>query len=85
MSDHTPRREIMAAHQVDDVARAVLALAREVWVLSDRQVLLEQLLARHGIDTSTLDQNEPDPATQALLDARRDSLIEHVIAALKGG
>ena len=85
MSDHTAPRRFLDAGAVDHVADAVLALARELWVVADRQVVLEAILARHGIDAAAeIDALEPDAALQAALDARRDRMVRALSAALSG-
>ena len=86
MSDTTPPRRILKPDQIDDVAKAVLALARELWVTRDRQIAVEAVLARHGLDIAAeVDAFEPDAAIQARLDIDRDRLIGAVVAALDGG
>ena len=77
-------RQFLGPHQIDDVARALIALTREVWVLTDRQILLERLLDRHGIDTSALDTTDPDSAATAELDRRREQLLSAVLGQLRG-
>jgi hypothetical protein len=85
MADPTPDRRILPPASLDRVADAVLALARELWVVRDRQILLEAVLADRGIDvTAMIDDFTPDPAFQARLDAERDRLIEAVATALDG-
>ena len=89
MSDRTPARTLLGSDQLDRLADALLVLSREVWVLRDRQILLEQVLAREGIDASAaIDALEPDSVLQARLDIERDRLIGAVVGALtsvKGG
>lgn len=83
MSDRTPERSLLGSSQLDRLADALLALSREVWVLRDRQILLEEILAQHGIDAATaIDAIEPDAVLQARLDSERDRLIGNVIEAL---
>jgi hypothetical protein len=83
MADPTPERAILAPGSLDRVADAVLALTREVWVLRDRQMVLEKVLADHGIDAvAAIDRFTPDAAFQARLDGERDRLIEAVARAL---
>lgn len=84
MTDRHQTRRLLADHQIDDVARALIALTREVWVLTDRQVLLEGLLRRNGIDTAVIDTTEPDAETMAELDARREKLLGAVLGQLRG-
>jgi hypothetical protein len=83
MADTTPQRTILAPGSLDRVADAVLALTREVWVMRDRQMVLEEILASHGIDAAAaIDRFTPDQAFQSRLDAERDCLIEAVARAL---
>lgn len=83
MADLTPPRTILKPDQVDDVAQALLALARELWVSIDRQTILETVLAKHGIDAaSEIDAFAPDAALQAKLDQRRDRLVGAIASAL---
>jgi hypothetical protein len=85
MPDLTPERTILKPEQIDGVAQAVLAVARELWVTIDRQLVLEAVLAKRGLDVSAeIDALEPDPALQAKLDARRAGLLETITQALNG-
>jgi len=75
----------LAPEQIDQVARALLALAREVWVLKDRQVVLEAVLAARGIDAQALiDSHVPDAALSARLASERDRMLGEVLAPFKG-
>jgi len=85
MVDVTQSRQILDPGQIDRVADALLALTRELWVTRDRQILLENVLARHGIDAGAqIDALEPDAALQSRLDGERDRLIGAVVEALNG-
>lgn len=86
MADPTPARSILSPDSLDRVADSVLALARELWAVRDRQMVLEAVLAQHGIDAAiAIDAFVPDADFQARLDAERDRLIEAVAGALDGG
>jgi hypothetical protein len=85
LSDPPPRR-LLGPDRLDDVAEAVIALAREVWVLTDRQMVTERVLQAHGLDlTAQIDAFEPDAAFQATLDERRRRLLGSILTALKAG
>ena len=89
MSDPTsfnhPIRETLAEADVGRVGSAVLALTRELWVLSDRMAVMEALLERHGIDIGgEIERFEPDAQMQARLDQRGQALVEGILAALAG-
>jgi hypothetical protein len=77
------RARFLGPDQVDDVARAVLALAREVWVLRDRQRVLEAVLDANGIDvTAAVERHQPSPELQATLDAERKAFVQGLLRAL---
>ncbi len=79
-----PRRRILGAERLDDVAEAVLALTREVWLLTDRLVVMEKVMAANGVDlTAQIDAYEPDEACREELEAKRTRLLGAVLAALK--
>jgi hypothetical protein len=79
-----PPRHILGPDRLDDVAEAVLALTREVWVLTDRMVVMEKVMAANGVDlTAQIDAFEPDAACQRELDDKRRRLLATVLSALK--
>jgi len=85
MSDRTPARTLLGSDRLDRLVDALLALSREIWVLRDRQILLEQALAQQGIEVSAvIDALQPDDVLQARLDTERDRLIGAVVEALGG-
>ena len=42
------RRRALRPDDIDKVGQAVLTLAKELWVIKDRQVLLEEVLRPHS-------------------------------------
>lgn len=82
-SDHTAPRRILPEERIDDLGEAILALTREIWVLTDRQAVLEAVLTGQGIDCSAIDRYQPDEAMTQALAARRQQLIDNVLVALK--
>ncbi len=83
--DVTAERQILPPSRIDDVAEAVLALARELWVVCDRQIVTEALLARHGITSQDIDGFQPDAEVEARLDTRRRQIVDNLLVALKAG
>jgi SAM-dependent methyltransferase len=78
-------RRILSPDQLDHLGEAILALTGEVWVLTDRMMVLEQVLSDAGTDvTAAIETFTPSAAFEARLDARRDKLIGAVVAALTG-
>ena len=69
---------------LDRLGKALLTLAQELWVVKDRQRILEAALAEQGITTSELlDGWEPDAALSATLENDRAALIDSLLKALE--
>ena len=84
LSDPPPRR-ILRPDQLDNLGEAVIALTRELWVLSDRVAVLEALLAKKGVvEDGEVDAFQPDDAQQQDLKTRRERLLRTVETALYG-
>ena len=82
---NTPDGQIMGEAHVDNLARAVLTLTKEVAVLTDRVMVLETLLEQQGVVTSdAVDTYQPDEAFQKRADAAVAAISGGVIAALQG-
>jgi hypothetical protein len=81
-----PPRQILKPGQIDDLGQALLALTREIWLLTDRQLVLEKVLARRGLDVmAEIDAFTPDADFAADLEVRRNRLLEVVLEALGAG
>jgi len=79
-----PPRSILEPAQIDHVAEAVLGLARELWVLSDRFTIMEKVMSTHGVDLAAeIDAYTPDESVQAELDAKRRLLMRTILTALR--
>lgn len=83
--DITATRQILPEHRIDDVAEALIALARELSVVADRQIVTEAVLASKGIDVSEIDRFQPDEALEKKLLDRRQQIIDNLLVALKAG
>ena len=82
---NTPDNQILGPEHVDNLARAVLSLTREVAVLTDRVMVIETLLEREGVVTvEAIDTFEPDAAFQKRIDAAMATITAGVITALQG-
>lgn len=84
-ADHTEHRQILDGSRVDDLGEAIIALTREIWVLSDRQAVLEAVLADAGLPVDRIDHYQPDEAMAAKLAARRQGLLDNVLSVLRAG
>ncbi len=73
----------LAPGQLDDLGRAVLYLARELWVTRDRLAVLEAVLDARGLDVSAeVAAHQPSPALAARLAAERKALVDGLMATL---
>ncbi|MFZ9477277.1 MAG: hypothetical protein ACO29T_00085 [Steroidobacteraceae bacterium] len=73
-----------SAVRADRATQLALTLARELWVVKDRLLVLESVLASEGFSglSARLDAFQPDAATRASIDAERKRFIAEVTAAL---
>lgn len=68
----------------DPVAKLALTLAKELWMLRDRQLMLEDALARKGIDVAELiDRHPPQGNAAKAIEADRKRFVGEVLAALQ--
>lgn len=83
-ASETMRRRILSEEQLDDVGAAVIALAREVYVLTDRLRVLEQVLDDQGIEVhDAVERYQVSPELQSELDARRENILGAVLKSLR--
>ena len=62
----------------------LLNVTQELWILRDRQIVTEQVLAEAGIDIrDKIDGYQPDAAMRERLDAERRRLIDLCLAPAK--
>lgn len=80
-----PKGELLRPEQIDNLGRALISLTREVCVLTDRQMVLEQVLAEKGINVAdAVDSYQPDDATQKRLDCATRTIIDSIIGEISG-
>jgi hypothetical protein len=78
-------RRILTVDQLDALGEAILALTSEVWILTDRHMVLEEVLKSTGLDvTKAVESFVPSAEFETRLDARRDKLIATIMSALQG-
>lgn len=69
--------------QLDDVANAVLLLSRELWVVKDRQRVLEHLLEEAGVVVpNAVADLQPEGALAEALGKERERYTKALMAAL---
>ena len=68
---------------VDQLGQALITITKELWVLKDRQRVLEAVLAEADLlDRVNIDTYQPDQTLQGELRDERQRLINTVIDAL---
>jgi hypothetical protein len=68
----------------DPVAQLALTLAKELWQLKDRQLVLEAVLSREGLAVAELvDRFQPDGEFKRALAAERERFVAAIIEALQ--
>ncbi len=80
-----PEARYLSPAQLDNVGRAVITLAREVAVLADRVMVLEEVLEARGVDVrQAVETHQPSEALQNRLDEATGRIAKGVLAALTG-
>ncbi len=75
--------DFLLQRRIDDLAAAYVSLLGELWIVKDRQAVLEQVLARNGIAApEAVEQFEPDGKFKAELDAERQAWVRRMVGAL---
>jgi hypothetical protein len=65
--------------RLDELARINIGLMKEIWLLRDRQMVLERMLERSGvIERSAIDRAEPDGAAEVEIRMEVDRMIARV-------
>ena len=76
-------RQSLSVDDIDNLAKAVTTLARELWVVKDRFMILEAVLEKHGINAADeIDAFVPDDPLKDKLTESREELIRHLMQAL---
>lgn len=82
---NSPASLQLGPDQLDDVARALLSLTREVCVLVDRVAILERVLDDQGLSVvETVGSYQPDEALEAEIKQKTQRIIDDVLASLSG-
>src|SRR5438093_12490003 len=65
--------------RIDELARMCIGLMKEIWLLRDRQMVLERLLERHGVvERHAIERDEPDSQAEAEIRVEVDRMISRV-------
>jgi hypothetical protein len=66
----------------DELARMVVGLTEELWILRDRVMVLEEVLSQAGaISSGTVDEHTPGEELHGRLGLERQRLIRRVLGA----
>lgn len=85
MTADTPlaRPSYLGSDRLDDLGRMLTELTSELWILKDRTMVLEALLADAGVVTpAAIDDYQPDATTAARIAAERSTLANRVFGAV---
>lgn len=78
MSDKNLRPE-----DLDRLGKTLITLAQELWVVKDRQKILEAALAEASVlEAEAADRFQPDEELSKRLEAERAEYIDQVLGAL---
>ncbi len=78
---NSPQQSLLTPEQLDNLGLAVISLAKELWVVKDRQLIAEAILKQNGL-LGDLDTFQPDTDLAAKLAVERQRFMEDLIAAL---
>jgi hypothetical protein len=79
------RRTALKPEDIDKLGQAVLTLAKELWIVKDRQAITEAVLAKRGIDIrEEIALFQPDAALDAKLNAERQALVTKLMQDIVG-
>jgi cell fate (sporulation/competence/biofilm development) regulator YlbF (YheA/YmcA/DUF963 family) len=65
--------------RLDELARLSVGLMKEIWLLRDRQLVLERMLERSGaIERSAIERDEPDARAEAEIRIEVDRMMRRI-------
>jgi hypothetical protein len=75
------KRKMLKPDQIDNLAMAMIELAKELWVVKDRQMVTESLLQDKGL-LGALDNYQPSEELTARLKVERERMLSGFMALL---
>jgi len=75
------KRKMLKPDQIDNLAMAMIELAKELWVVKDRQMVTESLLQDKGL-VGALDNYQPSEELTARLKVERERMLSGFMALL---
>ena len=82
-TEPAPTETVLSPADIDRLGQTLITLTKELWVLKDRQLVLEAALADAGIlAKDVVDRYQPDEALKEQLATERQRLIDSIIDVL---
>lgn len=82
-ADRKIEADFLLHRRIDDLAAAYVSVLGELWILKDRQAVLEEVLRRHDIPAADeIDAFEPAGAFKAQLDSERQAWVRRMVGAM---
>ena len=77
------RPSYLGSDRLDDLARMLTEVASELWILKDRNMVLEALLAESGVLTpGSVEAHQPDDETARRIAAERSAFTARIFGAV---
>lgn len=74
-------RKALTPNQLDNLGLALIEMAKEVWVMKDRQMITEALLSEKGL-LADLDSYQPGPELAEMISKERKRFLGAFSSAL---
>jgi hypothetical protein len=76
-----PARKALTPDQIDNLGYALIEMAKELWIIKDRQMITEALLRQKGVVVD-IDSYQPGPDLTAHIAAERTRFLNAFAAVL---
>ena len=81
--DVPTRPSYLGSDRLDDITRMLTEVASELWILKDRNMVLEALLAKAGVTTpDQVESFQPDAETAQRIAAERSAFTARIFGAV---
>jgi len=75
--------EILRGADIDRMGQALITLTKELWIVKDRQRILESVLVDSGLLSNTaIDKHQPNDTLDKELKKERQKLINGIVNSL---
>ncbi|MFK7887954.1 MAG: hypothetical protein AB8G16_13930 [Gammaproteobacteria bacterium] len=80
MTKRRPVDPALRDEALDQMGQTIVTLAKELWLMRDRQLMLEAQLREHGIPVNV--DATPTPEVAEQLSTEREAFVEKFLASL---